>query len=188
MHQRRRVRATRDAECGTAVMFLFFFFQAEDGIRDYKVTGVQTCALPILSTTCCDSFKFVSWNESQQVVDMEANNDYWDGAPNIKQLRVRVILDANTQQAELRSGRVDLAINTSLSPDAYVALAKDPNLQVTQSPGTNVQWLGLNTQSAPLTDARVRQAIAYAIDRASISKNLLQGQARVAHSMGPPES
>src|SRR2546426_7420896 len=27
--------------------FLFFFFQAEDGIRDYKVTGVQTCALPI---------------------------------------------------------------------------------------------------------------------------------------------
>src|SRR2546426_7486355 len=28
----------------------FFFFQAEDGIRDYKVTGVQTCALPILQT------------------------------------------------------------------------------------------------------------------------------------------
>src|SRR5256885_8327392 len=27
----------------------FFFFQAEDGIRDYKVTGVQTCALPILA-------------------------------------------------------------------------------------------------------------------------------------------
>src|SRR2546426_3234480 len=31
------------AVCG----FFFFFFQAEDGIRDYKVTGVQTCALPI---------------------------------------------------------------------------------------------------------------------------------------------
>src|SRR2546426_5747499 len=29
------------------VCFFFFFFQAEDGIRDYKVTGVQTCALPI---------------------------------------------------------------------------------------------------------------------------------------------
>src|SRR5256885_5830149 len=28
-------------------VFFFFFFQAEDGIRDYKVTGVQTCALPI---------------------------------------------------------------------------------------------------------------------------------------------
>src|SRR3989454_6550117 len=32
----------------TSVFVFFFFFQAEDGIRDYKVTGVQTCALPIL--------------------------------------------------------------------------------------------------------------------------------------------
>src|SRR2546426_2002966 len=30
-----------------SVLISFFFFQAEDGIRDYKVTGVQTCALPI---------------------------------------------------------------------------------------------------------------------------------------------
>src|SRR5256885_8265276 len=36
----------------------FFFFQAEDGIRDYKVTGVQTCALPIL-----DSFSDKKANE-----------------------------------------------------------------------------------------------------------------------------
>src|SRR5256885_3549099 len=35
--------------CNTSQFFfcVFFFFQAEDGIRDYKVTGVQTCALPI---------------------------------------------------------------------------------------------------------------------------------------------
>src|SRR5256885_5482719 len=31
----------------SSFFFFFFFFQAEDGIRDYKVTGVQTCALPI---------------------------------------------------------------------------------------------------------------------------------------------
>src|SRR5256885_13117707 len=33
------------------VVIYFFFFQAEDGIRDYKVTGVQTCALPICSAS-----------------------------------------------------------------------------------------------------------------------------------------
>src|SRR6266700_6991355 len=33
-------------------MFFFFFFQAEDGIRDFHVTGVQTCALPILLLGC----------------------------------------------------------------------------------------------------------------------------------------
>src|SRR6266446_10769441 len=31
----------------SAMVWFYFFFQAEDGIRDYKVTGVQTCALPI---------------------------------------------------------------------------------------------------------------------------------------------
>src|SRR5256885_5218820 len=35
---------------------LVFFFQAEDGIRDYKVTGVQTCALPIFRTETCNLF------------------------------------------------------------------------------------------------------------------------------------
>src|SRR5256885_13313685 len=37
------------ATCSSLVFLLFFFFQAEDGIRDYKVTGVQTCALPIFA-------------------------------------------------------------------------------------------------------------------------------------------
>src|SRR2546426_12462203 len=35
--------------------FFFFFFQAEDGIRDYKVTGVQTCALPIAALLALSS-------------------------------------------------------------------------------------------------------------------------------------
>src|SRR5256885_6970051 len=38
---------------GGGVYICFFFFQAEDGIRDYKVTGVQTCALPI----CADELE-----------------------------------------------------------------------------------------------------------------------------------
>src|SRR5260370_27966825 len=43
---------------GGAVLVVFFFFQAEDGIRDSSVTGVQTCALPIFPTLtpCCMYF------------------------------------------------------------------------------------------------------------------------------------
>src|SRR5256885_17060447 len=37
--------------------YLFFFFQAEDGIRDYKVTGVQTCALPISRRTAPSTWR-----------------------------------------------------------------------------------------------------------------------------------
>lgn len=133
-------------------------------------------------------FKLVARNDAQQFYDLAAFPDYWEGPPSLKSLRVRVILDAGTQQAGLLSGEIDLALNTALTPDAYVALAQNPNLKVEQSPGANVQYLGLNTESAPLGDARARQAIAYSIDRQSIVKNLLQGQARVAHSMLPPES
>src|SRR2546426_5645281 len=39
----------------------FFFFQAEDGIRDYKVTGVQTCALPISRTSPTGSWSCPLW-------------------------------------------------------------------------------------------------------------------------------
>ena len=133
-------------------------------------------------------FKFVAQNKGERSVDMAANDEYWEGAPSVKQLRVRVILDAGTQQAELQSGQAHLALNTALTPDAVVALGKSPSLKVEQSPGANIQYLGINTEAEPLTDARVRRAVAHAIDRVSLIKNLLQGQARIAHSMVPPES
>jgi ABC-type transport system substrate-binding protein len=137
----------------------------------------------------CGPFKFISYDRSQQIVEMEANENYWNGAPKIKKLRFRVIADANTMQAEFKSGRVDLASALSnLSPDAFKALGDDPNLKVEQFPGANIVYLGFNCQSAPLTDARVREAIAYAIDRESIVRDLLLGQGRVAHSILPEAS
>src|SRR2546426_9404543 len=62
-------------------LVFFFFFQAEDGIRDYKVTGVQTCALPIYSITIRDTpdrvqvaQKIIESNDkakSELIVDIE---------------------------------------------------------------------------------------------------------------------
>jgi ABC-type transport system substrate-binding protein len=134
------------------------------------------------------AYKFVRLDESQQVIDLAANDDYWGGAPSVKQLRVRAILDANTLQAELRSGGVDIAAVANLQPDTYEALKQDPNLKVAQFPGVNVSYLLFNATAEPLSDARVRQAIAYAIDRQAIVKELLLGQARVANSILPEQS
>src|SRR5688500_18537061 len=53
-------------------MFLFFFFQAEDGIRDYKVTGVQTCALPILrGRTLNEAFIILDEGQNTTVSQMK---------------------------------------------------------------------------------------------------------------------
>ncbi|HEX8722836.1 MAG TPA: ABC transporter substrate-binding protein [Pyrinomonadaceae bacterium] len=134
------------------------------------------------------AFKFVRNDESQQVIDLAAHDAYWGGAPAVKALRVRTILDANTLQAELRSGGVDLAVVANLQPDTYEALKGDPNLKVEQFPGVNVTYLLYNVTAEPLSDARVRQAVAYAIDRQAIVKELLLGQARVANSILPEQS
>src|SRR5213083_3439558 len=71
-------------------------------------------------------FKFKSYDQSQQVVEMEAYAAYWDGPPQIALLRARVISDSNALQAELQSGRVDIApLPTSLSPDAIKGLGSN---------------------------------------------------------------
>lgn len=134
------------------------------------------------------AFKFVRLDESQQVIDLAAHDAYWGGAPAVKQLRVRTILDANTLQAELRSGGVDLAQVANLQPDTYQSLGQDANLKVSQFPGVNLTYLLFNVTAEPLSDARVRQAISYAIDREAIVRELLLGQARVAHSILPEQS
>ena len=134
-------------------------------------------------------FKFLRYDSSQQVVDLEANPSYWEGPAKIRSLRVRVISDTNALQAELRSGRVDLApLPTSLSPDAIKLLGEDPALQVLQFNGSNVNLLTFNTSQPPLDNVRVREAIAYAIDREGMIRDLLLGQAKLAHSILPEES
>jgi peptide/nickel transport system substrate-binding protein len=134
-------------------------------------------------------FKFIRYDNTQQVCDLEAYNEYWEGAPKLPAVRVRVISDMNAMQAELQSGRVDIApMPTSLSPDAVKRLEQDPNLQVKAFQGSNVVLLTLNTASPPLDNVKVRQAIAYAIDRESLIKNLLLGYGKIAHSIIPEES
>jgi peptide/nickel transport system substrate-binding protein len=134
-------------------------------------------------------FKFVHYDNAQQVLDAEAFPEYWDGPAKIPAIRVRVISDMNALQAELRAGRVDVApMPTSLSPDAVKLLQQDPNLQVNAFPGSNVVLLTINTSSAPLDNIKVRQAIAYAIDRDTMIKDLLQGYGKIANSIVPEES
>src|SRR2546422_2276333 len=53
---------------GTSLSFCFFFFQAEDGIRDVAVTGVQTCALPISEVNQILGTLAPSFNASHQTI------------------------------------------------------------------------------------------------------------------------
>ena len=134
-------------------------------------------------------FKFVSFDASQSVIELAANTDYWEGSPKIAKLRLKTVTDATSLQAELETGGVDIAPNPSnLPPDMLKAMNGSGNLKVEQSDGSNIQYLVFNTQSSPLNNPKIRQAIGYAVDRQKIVGELLSSQAKVASSILPVQS
>jgi peptide/nickel transport system substrate-binding protein len=129
-------------------------------------------------------FKFDSYTDEQEVV-LTSYPEYFGGAPGIQRLRVKIIPDNSTRESELRKGSVDLAINADFDPVTVEGLQKVQGLKVQLAEGTNITHLGINLQDPILKDQRIRQAIAFAIDRESIIRDVLRGQARVANSVLP---
>jgi peptide/nickel transport system substrate-binding protein len=135
------------------------------------------------------AFKFVSFDASQNIVELSGNPDYWEGAPKVAKLRVKTVTDANSLQAELQTGGVDVAPNPSnLPPDSVRSLGASGNLKVEQSDGSNIQYLVFNADSPQLNNAKIREAIGYAVDREKIVRELLFDQAKIAHSILPDKS
>ncbi len=129
-------------------------------------------------------FKFESFTEDQEVV-LAANAQYFGGVPSVERLRIKIIPDNSTRESELRKGSVDLAINADFDPVTVEGLQKAEGLKVEIIDGTNITHLGVNVQDPILKDVRVRQALALAIDRETIIRDILRGQAKVAHSVLP---
>ena len=128
-------------------------------------------------------FRFVSQQIDQDVV-LERNPMSWSAKPKIERVRFAVVPDAITQALELEKGSADLSINF-LPMDALPVLAQHPDLEIADTPGTQIQYLAFNTRDPLLKDARVRRAIACAIDRRLIIAALLHGHARPALSLLP---
>ncbi len=131
-------------------------------------------------------FKFVSAETDRDVV-IERNDGYWGEKAKLERVRFAVVPDATTEALELRKGSGDIAIN-SLTPDTVFTLAHEPNLAVEKSPGTRLAYLGFNCRDRILKDVRVRQAIAYALDRKPMIEYLWRDEAEPANSILPPQS
>jgi peptide/nickel transport system substrate-binding protein len=131
-------------------------------------------------------FKFVSAETDKEVV-VERNDEYWGEKPKLARVRFAVVPDATTRALELRKGSGDVTIN-ALTPDTVLTLARDPALAVESAPGTVLAYLGFNLRDPILKDVRVRQAIAYALDRRPMIEYLWRGNALPARSVLPAQS
>lgn len=131
-------------------------------------------------------FRFVGAEPDKEVV-IERNSAYWGEKARLKRVRFAVVPDATTRALELRKGSADIA-STSLGADTVLTLEHEPTLEVLHAPGTVLNYLSFNTRDPILKDVRVRQALAYAIDRTPIIHYPLRDFARPADSLLPPES
>jgi len=129
-------------------------------------------------------FRFVSQTQDDAVV-LESNPTYFRGAPKIHKVIFRIVPDTIVRALELRKGSADLEL-TSLSPDMIPVLARRPDLQISQRPGTNFAYLGINMEDPILSKPEVRQALAYATDRDSLIHYILRDEARKASGLLPP--
>jgi peptide/nickel transport system substrate-binding protein len=131
-------------------------------------------------------FKFVSAEQDKEVI-LERNDNYWEAKTRLARVRFVVVPDPTTRALELRKGSADVAIN-ALTADTVGALEREPNLGIERGPGTILSYLAFNTRDPVLRDVRVRQAIAYAIDRGPLLQYIWRGFAQPALSVLPPQS
>ncbi len=130
-------------------------------------------------------FKFVSW-QKDVLTTMEAFPDYWNGAPKLKTLLWKPIVEEAARFNQLLSGEVDFIV--SLYPQFVPAIEADPNLQLIQGPSLHTWWCTLNTHFEPFKDVKVRQAMNHAVDRQSLITNVLQGTAVESKSWSWPDT
>jgi peptide/nickel transport system substrate-binding protein len=128
-------------------------------------------------------YRFVSAAQDRDVV-VERNSDCWSGAPKLERVRFTVVPDAVTVALEMEKGSVDLASN-QLTLDMVHALEGRPGLAVETGPGSPVMYLNFNVARGPISDVRVRQAIALSIDRSAIVHAVWRDRARLANSLLP---
>ena len=124
-------------------------------------------------------FKLSSWSIDSDCV-LVANEDYWAGASPIKTLTFRTIPEAINRAIALETGEADIAYDIDAVDTATIE--SNANLKLLESPSCRVIYLGSCVNNEILADQKVRQAIAYAVNKQDFIDIVFGGNANVARN------
>jgi peptide/nickel transport system substrate-binding protein len=139
----------------------------DDGVKELARRPVGTGA-----------YRFVEWIKDERLV-MEANRDWWgwEGRPPaIDRVIWKAIPDDFPRLVALDKGEADIV--TNVPPDRIKAIAEGRATRIVSTPSTRTVTFWMNTTQPPLSDARVRQAMHYALDVPAIVRSLYAGMGR----------
>lgn len=124
-------------------------------------------------------FKFVKW-ETGQYVELEANKDYWRGAPCLDRIIVRFVSGVDNVANALQAGELDFARvdGADLSP-----FENNPDFSMTRTPRDLMRLIGFNTKSATVGDPAVRRALITGLDRQAIIDIAAAGNGTIPDSV-----
>ena len=126
-------------------------------------------------------YKVVDFRPDDRVV-LEAFDQWHGGAPKIKNVIVRIIPDATTRVLEIRRGTVNFEVN-SIPFENVAEFDNKPDFKVVKSTGSVYQYISINMRDPVLSKPDVRHAIAYAIDRQRIIRDIQRGYAKPTDTM-----
>ncbi len=127
-------------------------------------------------------FGLRQWRANELLM-LDRNADYWGGAPAMKRVIIRHIVEPATQRLLLEKGDIDIARN--LGPDQLAGLKGNAAIRVRQGVKGALYYLGLNQKNEFLKRPPVRQALKHLVDYEGIAKTLLAGKAMVHQAFLP---
>ncbi len=126
-------------------------------------------------------YKVIDFRPDDRVV-LEAFDQWHGGAPKIKHVTVRTIPDATTRVLELRRGTVNFEVN-AIPFENVSEFDKSADFKVVKSPGSVYQYLAFNLHDPILSKVGVRRAMAHAIDRERIVRDIQRAYATPTDTM-----
>jgi peptide/nickel transport system substrate-binding protein len=136
-----------------------------------------------LHPTGTGAFKFGGWDKSTNQITLVRNPDFWGQKAKVDKMIIKIIKDEAARKQELRAGTVQ-GIDFPAPADRK-ALA-DEGFNVVPRPAFNILYLGINQKNNPkLKDLRVRQALAYAINRDQLVQSKAPKGSTVASQFMP---
>lgn len=128
-------------------------------------------------------YVFSSWRQGAEVV-LQANPDYYAGAPAVSEVTMKVVKEDETALLALQRGEVDARYIQV--PEVQREIQDVKGLQVLTAPMPRTYYLALNTTRVPLSDVRVRRALWYGLNRKSIVERVFNSRGTVADTVLPP--
>lgn len=117
-------------------------------------------------------YKFESWNAGDTIT-LTANEDYWRGSPNIKNVTFKIITDLNTAAVSIQNGEIDVMQDPSTTDRE--TLMNDEKLNYLETPQAGTFYIAFNQKNKYFKDEKVRQAVSLAIDRDEIVAGAFDG-------------